>query len=167
MGLDMYLTRKQYYGKWGDELQEVKIKRKNGSRTIPLDERNAVVLITEVGYWRKANAVHKWFVDRGGGEDDCRPIPVNIDDLRELLELCKEVKATAKVKDKVVTNAEEVAELLPTQSGFFFGSTEYDEWYLHDIDDTIKVLEQVLQEQAELEKMTDIADIEYEYRASW
>jgi hypothetical protein len=29
-------------------------------------------------------------------------------------------------------------ENLPTTSGFFFGSTEYDQWYWHDVKDCIK-----------------------------
>ena len=44
----------------------------------------------EVMYWRKANAIHKWFVDNvQGGEDDCREYPVSNDQLIELRDTCK------------------------------------------------------------------------------
>lgn len=32
------------------------------------------------------------------------------------------------------------SELLPTQSGFFFGSTDYDKWYYNDVEDVLKQL---------------------------
>lgn len=240
MGLDMYLIRKQRYNNYNEGWDSMKMQGKV-STTIPLSAKNSVVVETEVAYWRKANAIHRWFV--GEREDDCRPISVGIDRLEELLELCRKVKATAKVKQglarggyggvsddsecvravpryngdellgfelgekttiknieegkeswcmtkcpidgreeyrradnpqqvweiaKVISNAGEVAELLPTQSGFFFGSTDYDEWYLQDIDDTINLLEQVLKEHAELvaEGVAEW-DIEYDYQASW
>ena len=42
---------------------------------------------------------------------------------------------------------EEIAsKLLPTQRGFFFGSTEYDEYYIEDLKHTKEVLEKVLNE---------------------
>jgi hypothetical protein len=35
-------------------------------------------------------------------------------------------------------------ELLPTQSGFFFGSTDYDEWYFSDVEDCKQQMEKLL-----------------------
>ena len=35
--------------------------------------------------------------------------------------------------DKVLDDNSLAEELLPTRSGFFFGSTDYDEWYFEDI----------------------------------
>ena len=58
---------------------------------------------------------------------------------------------------KVVDSS--VAEtFLPTGSGFFFGSTEYDEWYIKDLEYTKKVLEKAI-------KTGDVGD--YYYQASW
>ena len=51
-------------------------------------------------------------------------------------------------------------QLLPTQSGFFFGSTEYTEYYKEDLEDTIRQLEQVLKE-------TDFGNEELYYYASY
>lgn len=56
-------------------------------------------------------------------------------------------------------------ELLPCQSGFFFGSTEYDEWYLKDIEYTINTINEILKEEEELNKLGFYSD--FEYRASW
>lgn len=49
-------------------------------------------LFEEVGYWRKANAIHKWFVENvQNGEDDCGRYEVSKEQLEELLDVCKEV----------------------------------------------------------------------------
>ena len=50
-------------------------------------------------------------------------------------------------------------ELLPAQSGFFFGSTEYDEWYYQDLEYTIPLLKKILKDAPKT--------WEFEYRASW
>jgi hypothetical protein len=41
--------------------------------------------------------------------------------------------------------AEAASELLPTASGFFFGGTEYDEYYFEATDWTAKRLAEILQ----------------------
>jgi len=67
--------------------------------------------------------------------------------LETLLELCRKVKADNSLADS----------LLPSASGFFFGGTEYDEWYFNGIDNTIQILEEALED--------DRAD--YYYSSSW
>ena len=77
MGLDMYFEKKTYIGnKWKkpDERAKLLIPKNQGG-IMPIedvkDERISEVT-EEVGYWRKANAIHKWFVDNvQKGEDDC------------------------------------------------------------------------------------------------
>ena len=77
-------------------------------------------IVEEVAYWRKANAIHKWFVDNvQSGKDDCDSYEVSREQLVKLLGDCEQVKAHNELAE----------ELLPTQSGFFFGSIEYDKWY--------------------------------------
>lgn len=89
-----------------------------------------VKTLIEVGYWRKANQIHKWFVDNvQRGVDNCADYYLDKDTLRELKNLCEEV----------LKHPENAEELLPCESGFFFGSTEYDEWYFNDIQDTIEI----------------------------
>ena len=123
----------------------------------------------EVGYWRKANAIHKWFVDNvQDGEDDCDYYEVNKEQLEELLNICKLIKDKCKLIDgkvkngehmdlethqwianyedgKVIDNPEIAEEYLPTQCGFFFGGTDYDEYYMADIEETIQILTNVLE----------------------
>lgn len=103
---------------------------------------------TEIGYWRKANSIHKWFVDNvQDGIDNCQPHTLAKETLMELKELCEEV----------LENPEKADELLPTQSGFFFGPTEYDEWYFQDMKDTIEIIDWALTQ-----------DFDYfEYESSW
>ena len=48
---------------------------------------------------------------------------MTLDDVEELLEACKQVLA----------DHSKAEELLPTCDGFFFGSTDYDEWYFDDV----------------------------------
>lgn len=136
MGLDMYLSRKIYVGAYWDSRDvqgTVDIAAMGEKLPITLDKISYVE--EHVAYWRKANAIHRWFVDEvGNSVDDCRPIWVNTEKLEELVQLCKRVKE----------NHSLAPELLPAQEGFFFGSTEYDEWYFEDIDSTIEQLEETL-----------------------
>ena len=103
----------------------------------------------QVGYWRKANEIHNWFVENvQDGEDDCdyhnectRGI------LEDLLHTCKTVLdscATTYRDGQVVIDSSVAEELLPRCRGFFFGGDGYDEYYVSDIVDTIKILEDVL-----------------------
>jgi hypothetical protein len=106
MGLDMYLWKR--------------VKE-------PVDEQFA--------YWRKANAIHAWFVDNvQDGNDDQRDYKVSIEQLQELLD----------VVDEVLNDREKASELLPTRLGFFFGSDEYDEYYFKDLEDTKDILERAI-----------------------
>ena len=139
-------------------------------------------IIEEVGYWRKANAIHKWFVDNiQDGEDDCGYYEVAPEQLEELLNICKLIKQKCVLKKGKITNGyrienskkipimedgeyienpEVAAEYLPTQSGFFFGGTDYDQWYMKNIESTIEVLTKVLKE-------TDFDNQMVVYTSSW
>ena len=65
MGLDMYLKAKVYLS-YNDEA------RQKIARLIGHAEFEVTHVELEVGYWRKANAIHKWFVDHvQNGQDDC------------------------------------------------------------------------------------------------
>ena len=106
----------------------------------------------QVGYWRKANAIHKWFVDNcGDGEDTCQRMYVDEEDLKGLLELVNEV----------LLDHNKASELLPTQSGFFFGTQDYGEWYYEDLKYTKELIEKVLKFVEENKKYQII------YQASW
>jgi len=93
-----------------------------------------------VAYWRKANQIHKWFDDHiEGGVENVTEYPVTKELIQELLETTKDaLYAFERGKDP--------SKYLPTQSGFFFGSTDYDEWYKQDLESTIEQLTKVLEE---------------------
>ena len=88
-------------------------------------------------YWRKANAIHGWFVKNVQDDiDNCGCYPVSQDQLRELL---------GKVQE-VISNPEKAEEILPTMQGCFYGTYEYDEWYF----EYLKITEQHLKEALEM-----------------
>ncbi len=158
MGLDMYL-----------------IKRKRDTYT---DDDS----FDEVAYWRKANQIHNWFVENiQDGNDDCGYYEVSRQKLQELLADCCDVlkyaecelqemngglqkidgewKETTMMGRKIL-NKDVVSDILPTTSGFFFGSTDYDEWYLRDIENTIEQINTILDE-------TDFTEDAILYTSSW
>lgn len=152
MGLDMYLHKKNYIwsGDWvkPEHKQEV-IVNKGGQIDTTIKPDRVKYVVEEVGYWRKANQIHNWFVQNvQNGIDECQESYVEREKLEELLKLCKEVKE----------NPSKAEELLPSAEGFFFGNVEYNEWYYNDIDNTIQILEDVLSDET--------AD-DFTYRASW
>lgn len=158
MGLDMYLKRKKYIGAhW--EHRNVK-----GSIDISINGHKCNIAFDKIseiteqfGYWRKANAIHKWFVDNvQDGVDDCKEYYVEEDDLKRLLDTCKKVKE----------NHDLASELLPTTQGFFFGSQEYDEYYFMDIDETIEILEKALKD-IEEDENKGFDGYSYYYESSW
>lgn len=139
MGLDMYLTKRHYVQRWDhiepDRQFSVTVRRGNRPYTAIKPERVSYV-IEQVAYWRKANAIHQWFVNNcQNGEDDCREYLVSREQLQTLLHLAKRA-LKAKTPETV----------LPTQGGFFFGSTAYDESYRYDMEETVKQLTAILDE---------------------
>ena len=104
----------------------------------------------QVGYWRKVNAIHNWFVEElADGKDECQPIYVPRSSLIDLKIRCEEVLADNSKADT----------LLPTGSGFFFGSTEYDDWYFYGIEKTVKIISKLIEDVPE--------GWAFEYQASW
>jgi hypothetical protein len=153
MGLDMYLNRKTDVKNWNftlpENLNEIIIK-KGGVINKNIQIERVAEVVEDVVYWRKANQIHAWFVTNVQDDvDDCKEHYVEQEKLKELLELCKQVQADHSLAE----------ELLPTKSGFFFGSTEYDEYYFADIKDTIEELEKILAENNE--------NSNFYYRSCW
>lgn len=145
MGLDMYLIGKKYVSQYSDEVFHTKLNAlaKEMGIDYPINE-----IQFELGYWRKCNQIHNWFVENvQDGTDDCGTYYVQQENLIALYNVCKEV----------LEDHSKAEELLPTQSGFFFGGTEYDEYYFQDLERTIKILEPLLKEQ----------DFPIYYNSSW
>jgi hypothetical protein len=156
MGLDMYLTKRIYIKNWNhtpdEERFNVKIERGGKPIESLIDAVPTNISYTAM-YWRKANAIHQWFVDNvQDGVDECQESYVDTDKLISLHSTCVEV----------LKNKELAKELLPTQSGFFFGNNTYDEYYFQMIKET----EEVLRKELEFMKEVDLV-VDYYYRASW
>jgi hypothetical protein len=148
MGLDMYLTAKQYLSDYNDQDKAISTEI---MRHFPeLSEQHTVREVSvRVGYWRKANAIHRWFVDNvQEGTDDCRNYPVLRERLQELRNTC----------ERVLAFRELATAQLPPSSGFFFGSDEVDEWYYRDLEETIKIIDAC---------MALPVDWDIEYQSSW
>jgi hypothetical protein len=142
MGLDMYLNKR--------------------IRTDPLEEKIESV---DLMYWRKVNSIHKFFVDTvQDGVDDCGDYHIPKQVLKELIIFLKEDIDYLKSCEKEIIDKQEVYIVdedkinLKTQSGFFFGSTNYSKEYVQELENTIKTLEG---------EDFNNKYIEYEYRSSW
>lgn len=149
MGLDMYLTAKRYLSQYDEG--EKAIADSIGKLDIGADGMRVKEVSCEAMYWRKANAIHHWFVQNvQDGEDNCQESWVDRAQLEQLLEACS----------AVMDNHKLAAELLPPCEGFFFGSQQLDEFYFADIAETEAVLEKLL-------KMPEYKKWDFYYRASW
>lgn len=155
MGLDMFL-----------------FKLNKTHESDPTATTNSIIdAMEEVGYWRKANQIHGWFVENvQGGIDDCGYYKVSKQNVEELLSLCNQVldifkKATPEPGEVISgfelidgvwktiyrpgtvyknLDVEAIKELLPPVDGFFFGSSRIDEGYKEDIEDTVNILTNIL-----------------------
>lgn len=164
MGLDMYLTARRFMFDFEENDKVLKDKVK----TIFKEGLDPQTVIFRVYSWRKANAIHKWFVDNvQNGEDDCKTYYVSWKDLQNLLDTINKVLGEGvSDKEKVAYALENKGryinpKFLPAQGGFFFGSTDYDEYYIQDLLDTKKMLEDLFKNKALYEKL------EFEYSSSW
>jgi hypothetical protein len=192
MGLDMFLRASVHVARYdhnqkdtelGDDLLQV-LTRHTG---IPFEAvqqpSNSINVEVTAVYWRKANAIHQWFVDNvQNGVDDCGTYSVSAEDLQRLADLCDEVLSKIEMEDgqihtstvysggdttaivedgKVIANPEVAEALLPTTSGFFFGSTAYNEYYIEDLRYTRDRLRELLA------IPTAGRSLWYEYHASW
>lgn len=154
MGLDMYLRAEKYVSGYTEPETVKAVAKIMEVNNLVTEDVSASVGFT-IGYWRKANAIHNWFV--GTNEDDCRPIYVPRTALVELLSTCSQLIAACNNPEVDATDMAQ--ELLPTTEGFFFGPTDYDEWYWETIENTIKIIETALDN-------TDDS-WSFEYQASW
>lgn len=158
MGLDMYLSRRMYFS--GYESDKTTPAYAAYQRVVeavgikPVAYTPSLTVSVNVAYWRKANAIHNWFVQNlADGVDDCQSVDVSLDSVKELRDLVREV----------LGNKEKAVNLLPPSGGFFFGGTEYDDWYFEQLEETDKMLTEVLDSVKDLEPW----EVLFEYVASW
>lgn len=172
MGLDMYLYATDYISgdeivrlgesfthkpnkAFDDTIEALGIERSDLDADYP-----AINIAFKVLQWRKANQIHNWFVENvQRGEDDCRDYYVSRDKLHELHDRLGEALA---IKNGTANGDPDITieDILPTQGGFFFGSTEYDDYYWEDVQYTHDRLTEILNN-PKFEKYG------FEYRSSW
>lgn len=164
MGLDMYLEARKYVSKIDNKATtdyDNPVLTENYKMVLELFPENAneysdfagAEVSLNIGYWRKANAIHGWFVENcAAGVDECQPIHVNPDKLRELRAIAEHLLENR-------TEAEARKHLAPAQ-GFFFGTYEIDEWYWNDLERTKKILDKAI-------TLAEDNDCGIVYQASW
>lgn len=106
-------------------------------------------IFKQVAYWRKFNALHQWFVTNvQNGIDRC--------ELHELdqyaLRKCHDVLEEAFYKENHY--------ILPPTQGFFWGSTEVDDYYWNNVEEAIQTISNLIDD-------TDWATERLFYQSSW
>lgn len=149
MGLDHGINKKHYIG------GAYSYRKVTGDINLVIDGKPCDIKVNQIDtivesvvVWRKENHFHKWFVDNVQDyEDDCKTYGFYYETLIELKSICEEV----------LDNPELAEDLLPTQQGFFFGGTDYSEYYFDSLKAFISFVN------------TEIDDnnISYEYWSSW
>ncbi len=165
MGLDMYLHAKKYVEKidWTKLDKDYNISMDSPEVVNPLwNDIVSTAQMSDVAvdiygvhvevtcaYWRKANQIHAWFVENvQQGNDDCGEHYVSHEKLKQLLDLVNKALA------------ERNPNLLPPQEGFFFGSTDIDEWYWKDLKNTKAKLDRVF-------ALPEMSKLSFYYTSSW
>jgi hypothetical protein len=175
------MSKKTYVKQWSHNKPEEQFNvdvKKGGEPFNKIKPERVSYVVEQVAYWRKFNALHNWFVNEcGDGEDRCQEIYIG-DRLPELLETLLKVKEVYEnspkkkvqvesgwsngeksfVEVEVPEDTDTLDELFPTSSGFFFGGTEYDEYYIEQVNETIELIEGLLKEDE---------NGDYYYQASW
>jgi hypothetical protein len=148
MGLDQYLYARKYVAGWKQDSEEHRNEYERllemfGMTEFVTEHSPSATVQFTVAYWRKANAIHGWFVrEVQGGEDECLPHDVDIAQLKDLHSACMDILLTKERYGEEVA-AERGMVLLPPVSGFFFGVTDISDWYWQDLDDTVEQLDRV------------------------
>lgn len=170
MGLDQYLYASRYLHRSEiniDDTDELSKRMKVGNeqankvlQAIGLTDlqltSGGVWVKVEVGYWRKANHIHAWFVEKvQDGKDDCGEYYVTKEQLGELRDVCNLMTTASKEK-----LPELGAKYLPTKAGFFFGTTDYGDYYMGDLVRTVKLIDDVLHN-------PQLKEFEFYYSSSW
>lgn len=142
MGLDMYLSAKKYFYTDDDTAKAV-------AKVVGTGDFQVQEVSVRAMYWRKANAIHGWFVRNCQDDvDDCQEYYVSHEKLERLRDICQ----------AVLDDDDEWADELEPTEGFFFGSTEKDDGYYEDLRHTVEGLNKVLNE---------LDSYDFYYRASW
>lgn len=85
---------------------------------------------------RKENHIQLYVETEVGDVDNCGYLPLEKEHVERLVDRLRRVHDDHSL----------AAQLLPTQEGFFFGGTDYDEWYFGDIEQELKDFTQILED---------------------
>lgn len=82
-------------------------------------------------YFRKVNCLYGYCIDNNLFEDYGRLALIDHEQMVDILNRAKEILSQP-TKEEQLKKGEE---LLPTEDGFFFGNTDYNDYYLQDIEE--------------------------------
>lgn len=91
----------------------------------------------DCAYFRKANFIYAYFAHLIDSNTEC--CIVNKDEIESLFDACRLVLEKE-------NNTRFASEVLPTRAGFFFGGTDYDEWYYKKVRDCYERMKIILDE---------------------
>lgn len=158
MGLDMYLNARKHF-------HQVDFRKSTSEEYAINEDFTDLMTMTKLSevqsdlygasvevvcaYWRKANAIHGWFVSNvQDGKDDCKEYYVSKEQLQQLRELC------------LRSDNEKNPSLLMPMEGFFFGSNDVDEYYWSQMKETVVQLDRIL-------ALPEVDDLSFYYQSSW
>lgn len=120
MGLDLqfYKTKKQDWKEY----------QHNENPSID----DGTLSLSEIAYFRKVNFLVRYF----NYEDNLSLIEIDKCQIENLIDVCVEV---LEAKNASVSEI-----LLPTTSGFFFGSTDYDRYYYESVEEVLLTFRDIL-----------------------
>lgn len=166
MGLDMFFYASKYFSKSyvQKESDYAKLEKICQALELPIFleiPHPRIETEIEIGYMRKANHIHGWIVENlANGEDECQRIYLDADNLKPLKEACEKVINIYETRGEV--ELQKLApNILPTTQGFFFGGYAYDECYIEDCKDFLKIYKIIDNDFFEQEEYN------FYYQASW
>lgn len=159
----MYLSAKLFL--WSSDKDKDNELKENIKKHTGLDLEPQEISF-KIFQWRKANAIHNWFVENvQEGNDDCKEYYVDREQLKQLLEIINRILGkSGDNKEKIIAALDRknlAEELLPTQSGFFFGDTEYDKDYFEDLERTQRILNDIFENEEKYK------GIDFYYTSGW
>ena len=182
MGLDMYLYAEKYVSSSDTFDKEhpimfKDIKKIAGLEQLPTPDFANILVKQLVGYWRKANAIHGWFINNvANGVDECQEIHLNREQLETLRSDCIKALANPDREYQIENNkvfyllcdylnsldqkitVDTYENPLKPSAGFFFGSNDLGDYYYSQLEYTVDLITTLLENSDQLE---------FIYRASW
>ena len=155
MGLDIYF-HKTNRSEWAKV--KSKIDQPGDGQSNPTENFDP----EEIGYFRKVNFLMSFF----NYEGNCEYKEIARCELEDLRDACVEISKMKPVRVDIKfytcggkesvekysrADQQRCSELLPTTSGFFFGSTDYDQRYFHDVKEVLVWVDGVLSDLADNE----------------